>query len=236
MPAMHDIVFHGMETRLAEKRDIMLRTLSFEMTHDECMQLVAPSDHINILTKAAKFANVKSSEDWIELAVPAVIDGDNDVKVLLCMRTHAEKQPPLMPRNPQWQPGQAGHKVIAWLTKRYEIGRRFGAARHVLYMLNRECDNGHQMRDMWPAVMHLCGSGMSDRMDRWMEKYSAYKPCKHTPAVSREMKIAIQDSSALLTSMALIGEDVPEPAIGFVNISEYSLGTFTLDGGITSRM
>lgn len=236
MPAMHDIVFSNMEARLAEKRDIMLRTLSFEMTHAECMQLIAPPDHIDILTKAAKFADVRSSEAWMKLAVPAVIDGDNDVKVLLCMRTHAEKQPPLMPRDPQWQSGQAGHKVIAWLTKRFEIGRRFGAARHVLYTLNHECDNGHQMRYMWPAVLHLCRDGMSDRMDRWIEKYSAYKPCKHTPAISREMKTAIQDSSALLTSMALIGEDVPEPTISFVEISGYSMGMFTLDGRITSRM
>lgn len=236
MPAMHDVVLSAMEDTLKHKRDILLRTLDFQMTHQECMQLVAPAQHIDILTKAAEFANIHAAEDWMEVYVPATIDGETNSTVMLMMRTHAEQTPPLMPRNPQWQPEQAGYKVIEWLTKRYEIGRRFGTARAVLYKLNSECDSGQQLRYMWPAVLHLCKPGTNERMDKWMDRYAAYRPCRFVPAVSRELKVAIQDSGALLTSMALIGEDVPMPLQGFVDISEGLMPTFWLDGTTVSRM
>jgi hypothetical protein len=238
MPAMHDDVYYAMTKQLEHKRDLFLRTLSFDMTHDECINLVAPSDHVDILKKASEYANIVSAESWMEVSVPAAIDGVEAgyVKVLLFMRTHEEKRPPLKPRYPEWQPGQAGPKVIEWLTKRYEIGRRFGTVRHVLHRLNMDCDNGHQLRYIFPAVLHLCKAGAHPRMDRWMEKFAAYKPCKHTPALSPELKRAVQDSSALLTSMALIGEDVPTQLDGAVCIAPSGMQGFKLENKTIERM
>lgn len=238
MPAMHDDVFTAMSKQLERKRDLFLRTLEFDMTHEECINLVAPSHHIDILKKAAEYASVVSSENWMDLIVPAEIDGVEAgyAKVLLYMRTHAEVTPPLMPRYPEWQPKQAGHKVIQWLTKRFEIGRRFGTVAHVLHQLNMACDTGHQMRYMFPAVLHLCKGGVNPRMDRWMEKFTAYKACKHTPAVSPELKRAIQDASALLTSMALIGEDIPSQPDGPVLISQCSMQGFKIGDAYVRRM
>ncbi len=241
MPAMHDIVYSEMIKQLERKRDLFLRTIPFDMTHEECIRLVAPSEHIDILTKAAEFADINASEGWITVQSPAVIDGAQSPEVMLYMRTHQQKSPPLRPRNPWWQlPTSenipAGDKVIEWLTKRYEIGRRFGTVQKVLFTLSQFCDTGHQLRYMFPAVLHLCKAGRDPKMDRWMEKFSAYKPCKHTPAVSPELKKAIQDSSALLTSMALIGDDVPERTEGFVSIAPYNLQHFKLDGMTTARM
>jgi hypothetical protein len=145
----------------------------------------------------------------------------------------------LRPRNAwwQWPEDVAGKKVIDWMQKRYEIGRRFGTVRHVLHMLNKGCDSGHQLRYMFPAVLHLCRAGRDPRMDKWMEKFAAYKACKHTPAVSPELKRAIQDSSALLTSAALLGEDVPIPMEPYVAISPaQSLENFKIDGWTVARM
>jgi hypothetical protein len=225
-----------MEAQLEDKKELLLRTLDFQMTHEECLRLVAPSDHLDILWKAAEFANVSSSEDWMELIVPAEIDGFMRPYVALKMRTHAERIPPLMPRDPQWQPGQAGTKVIEWMTRRFEIGRRFGTARYVLRTLNKVCDNGHQLRYMWPVVLHLCKSGKDDRMDKWMEKFTPYKPCRHAPAVSREMKLAIQDTAALLTTTMLIGEDIPVTPSGFVEIGVSHMPVFTVNGELVSRL
>jgi len=237
MPAMHDDVLTAMNKQLEHKRDIMLRTLHFDMTHEECIQLIAPSDHIDILTKAAKYASVWASEQWMQLQVPAAIDGESGQEVQLMMRTHAERSPPLTPRVPCWQPGQSGPKVIDWLTARYALGRRFGVVRQALYVLNRECDSGTQLRYMFPAVMHLCKDGLNPKMDRWITKYGSYKPCRHTPAISPVLKAAIQDSSALLTSMALIGEDVPEPAPGAVLIGLWAMPAFDMsDFGRVNRM
>jgi hypothetical protein len=241
MPAMHDLVLSAMVKELHHKRDIFLRTLSFDMTHEECLHLVAPARHIEILTEASLFANVKSSEDWMVLDIPALIDDSISAKVSLQMRTHAQKAPPLMPRNPWWQfdtdeNRTAGAKVIAWMTKRYEIGRRFGTAYFVLNELNKMCESGHHLRYMWPAVLHLCKDGVEPKMDKWKEKHSDYKVCRFTPAVSPLLKHAIQDSAALLTSVALMGEDVPQQLPGYVAIAEYSMTTFKIGDRSVARL
>ena len=236
MPAMHDDVYQAMFKQLERKKDLFLRTLPFSMTHAECLRLIAPSDHIDILTKAARFADINSSEGWVTLKVPAVVDGVPSPQVMLFMRTHGEMTPPLRPRHPQWQPGQAGLKVIEWLAKRYEIGRRFGTAGYALHRLNMACETGYQLRYMFPAALHLCKDGVNPRMDRWMEKFAAYKPCRYAPAVSPELKKAIQDSSALLTSMALIGDDILQPDAGPVCISEVDMSAFMIGGDVVSRM
>lgn len=239
MPAMHDNVYSEMIKQLERKRDIYLRTLPFEMTHEECIRLIAPREHISILTEAAKFADINASEGWVTVTVPANIDGVDRPQAMLYMRTHDQKAPPLRPRNAYWQyrEADAGKKVIDWMLKRYEIGRRFGTVQHVLHMLNKGCENGHQLRYMFPTVLHLCKAGRDPRMDKWMEKFAAYKACKHTPAVSPELKRAIQDSSALLTSAALLGEDVPIPLEAYVAISPASnLQCFKIDGHTVARM
>lgn len=241
MPAMHDLVLNAMERELLHKRDIFLRTLSFDMTHEECLHLVAPAEHVDILTKASEFANVKSSEAWMTMDIPALVDDSTSAKVMLQMRTHAQKLPPLMPRTPWWQFDTkenqvAGEKVIAWMTRRYEIGRRFGTAQFVLRELNRMCENGHQLRYMWPSVLHLCKDGVETKMGRWLEKHSAYKPCRFTPHVSPLLKQAIQDSAALLTSVALMGEDVPEPMLGYVCITEYDMTPFKIGERLVARL
>jgi hypothetical protein len=238
---MHDLVLSAMEAQLCHKRDVFLRTLSFDMTHEECLRLIAPPEHIDILTKASEFANVKSSEDWMQLEVPALVDGATTAQVMLQMRTHAQKPPPLTPRTPWWQfqtdeNHAAGDKVISWLTKRYEIGRRFGTALFVLHELNKMCENGHQLRYMWPVVMHLCKDGVEPKMDKWKEKHGAYKPCRFTPAVSPLLKQAIQDSAALLTSAALMGEDVPRQLPGYVTISEIYMLSFKIGDRTVARL
>lgn len=240
MPAMHDDVYKAMEERLNDMKNKMVSLIPFDMSHEECIHLIAPSEHIDILTTAAKFADITSSESWMHVQVPAMVDGESSPSVCLMMRTHAQKEPPLRPRNPFWQlPDKtnlvAGDKVIEWLTKRFEIGRRFGTALYVLQELNRTCDTGTQLRYMLPVVMHLCKPNVHPRMDRWAEKFAAYKPCRFTPAVSPELKRAIQDTAALLTSSALIGEDVPARLPGEVDIYANNLPTFCIDGREWSR-
>jgi hypothetical protein len=89
---------------------------------------------------------------------------------------------------------------------------------------------------MFPAVMHLCRPGVETRMDKWMEKFAAYKPCRHVPAVSPHLKQAIQDAGALLTSAVLLGDDVPKVDHEFVSICEASMPPFSLDGVTVARM
>lgn len=244
MPAMHDNVLTSMADALENYKQRMMRLIPFDLTHRECIELVAPSEHIEILTHAASYADIRASEEWIQLQCPAYADGEAGVQVVLYMRTHGQKTPPLRPRTPFWQVPKdagphshaAGEKVIAWMTKRLEIGRRFGLARHVLRTLNAACDSGTQLRYMFPAVMHLTAGRNDERTVKWATKYGEYKACRHTPAVSPQLKRAIQDSSALLTSAVLLGDDVPEREWGEVQIDIWSLPPFKFDDNLVMRI
>jgi hypothetical protein len=83
--------------------------------------------------------------------------------------------------------------------------------------------------------MHLCVPGHTDRMDKWMEKHGAYKPIRYAPAVSPQLKKALQDSSGLLTSAVLMGEDVEPISPGEVQIAIWTLPTFRFDGILITR-
>lgn len=239
MPAMHYDVLHHMRERIEMKRDLMLRLVPFDLTHDECIHLVAPHEHVPILIGAAQYADITTAQDWMAVTVPHIVDGEPDPRVMLKMCTHGDKEPPLRPRNPSWQhllsTQKASDKVIQWVAKRLELGRRFGTVDYVLQQLNSICDNGTQLRYMFPPVLHLIRQGVNPRADRWAAKHAEYKPCRHTPAVSPQLKRAIQDASALLTSAVLMGSDVPALVPGEVEIDMWDMPTFIVDDRIWSR-
>ena len=231
MKSMSDDVYGAMCSRLDVLRSRMVGLLEFNLTHDECIQLVAPAAHVPMLKEVAHFADIHSSEQWMELDVPWTCDGEINAKAMLYMRTHQGKIPPLRPRDPQWQPGYAcGAKVIEWLEKRLIIGRRFGLAYKVLSELSGLCDTGAQIRYLWPVVMHLTKGTTNERTMKWAERNSAYKAQRHVPAIGAGLREAIRDSSALLTSCALIGEDLPEPVRGPVAIDIWKLPPFDFHG------
>lgn len=240
--AMHSDVLIEMSKRIEVYKNRMVDLIPFEMTHQECIRLIAPSEHISMLIEAAKVADIKMSEDWMMLMVPGTIDGEVSCAVQLFMRTHGQKEPPLRPRTPFWQTpvdramSVAGEKIIAWLTKRFELGRRFGTALHVLNQLDSICESGTQMRYLFPAVLQLCTVGKNIRMDRWMEKHAVYKPVRYAPVVSPQLKGAIQDASAVLTSAVLMGDDVQGIEQGEVLIHSGLLPSFKFEDTHISRM
>jgi len=241
MPAMHDSVFDAMESILAQKLDYMMRLVPFSMTHEECLSLICTEEHKHILLQASEYANVSASEAWMTVSVPACMDNVSGVNVMLKMRTHGQKSPPLGPRAPAWQmpenPHQVelGERVIQWADKRLEYGRRFGATREVLRYLNHVC-TGAQLRYVFPGVVHLCKMGVSPRMDTWLSKYGAFKPVMNTPALSLPMREAVRDATALMTSVMLVGDDVPEKPEGFVDIAIWNLPAIKVDGNYVRRL
>ncbi len=235
MPSMHDDVYHAMVTNLDVLRDRMLTLIPFDMTHRECLELIAPPEHLDILTGAAKYADIHAAEEWVAVYTPAVVDGEKRVRVRFQMRTHAEKEPPLRPRHPEWQPGRGGHaKAIAWVDARLRLGRRFGLAHRVLYELREACDTGAQLRYVWPACMHLLKPAREDaqadlRVETWAKKHAEFKPQRHTPSLSLAMRDAVREAGALITSAVLMGEDVQPAPLGEVLIGLGSMPTFEHD-------
>ncbi len=208
MPSMHKDVYVHMERSLDRLRARMVNLLTFDLTHDECLELVALPEHINILRHAAKYADINAGNAYIGVRVPGPFLAADEQDVYITMRTHEGIDPPLRPRAPVWNANTVGaQKVREWTAKRLELGKRFGVASYALTTLYYACDNGAQVRYLWPVCMHLVnGAEPGTRPALWGEKFAPYTRQRHLPVISTPLKKAIQDSSALLTSAVLIGE------------------------------
>lgn len=240
MPAMHDEVRDLMASNLEGKCKLMLRLKPFSMTHEECLRLVAPAQHVELLLEASKIASYwASSEAKVKATVPVFVDEYPSMpEVTFTLTTGNYKDPPLAPRNPMWQadaPRESVERVVEWLENRYAVGRRFGMVKHVLFELNRLCTHGSQLTYLMPTVSHLCVRGKSSRMDTWLDRFGAYKPVKNAPALSLALRKATGDAAALLTTLSLLEDDIPEPEVGEVAI-KVTVPRFTFEGGFVERM
>lgn len=238
MPAMHGEVQDLMMSNLKEKCELMLRLKPFSMTHEECLSLVAPRHHVDLLLEVSKIANIWGSRE-MTVTVPALVDEcPFEPKVTLTMATHNYKDAPIAPSHPSWQvdaPREVSDRVVSWLSNRYEIGRRFGMAAYVLRELNRLCSHGSQLTYLMPTVSHLCKRGQLPRMDTWLDRFGAYKPVKNAPALSLPLRKATGDAAALLTTLSLLGDDIPEPEVGEVAIKG-SMPRFKFEGEHLQRL
>ena len=239
MPAMHDEVRDAMVANLEEKCKLMLRLKPFSMTHEECLRLVAPRHHVDLLLEASKIAATTWYGREIKVTVPAHVDGSPlEPEITFTLTSHAYKDPPLVPSHPSWQadaPREVADRVVSWLLNRYEVGRKFGMAKHVLLELNRLCTHGSQLTYLMPTVSHLCVRGKSSRMDTWLDRFGAYKPVKNAPALSLPLRKATGDAAALLTTLSLLGDDIPEPEVGEVAI-KVSVPHFEFEGEYVKRL
>jgi hypothetical protein len=230
MASLPDKVLADLMQRSEVMMHRMLQLAHFDLTHRECLQLIAPPEHIDILCSVSDIADVTSSHSWITVNVPYYIDGVSNPEVLLYMRTHEGVEPPLRPRVAKWHGKQPDieQKVIAWVEQRLIHGRLCRTTKYVLGELQKLCDNGHQIRYLWPAIMHLTVGTDNDHTRRWVSKYGAYRAVKNAPAIPPELRKAMQDTATWLTQAALLAE-VPPAEIGPVQIERPSLTAgFTL--------
>lgn len=238
MSAMHDEVRDAMVANLEEKCKLMLRLKPFSMTHEECLRLVAPPEHVHLLLEASKIANTWGNRE-MKAIVPVLVDEcPSAPEVTFTLTTGNYRAPPLAPKNPMWQadaPRESVERVVEWLENRYAVGRRFGMVKHVLLELNRLCTHGSQLTYLMPTVSHLCVRGKSSRMDTWLDRFGAYKPVKNAPALSLPLRKATGDAAALLTTLSLLGDDIPEPEVGEVAI-KVTVPHFKFEGNFVRRL
>jgi hypothetical protein len=214
----------------------MLQLAHFDLTHRECLQLIAPPQHIDILFSVSDIADVQSSQDWMTVDVPYELDGVRNPSMLLYMRTHEGIEPPLRPRKIKWHGKQPEieKKVTTWLEQRLIHGRLSATTKYVLGELQKLCDTGHQIRYLWPAIMHLTVKSESDHTGRWVDKYGAYRAVKSAPSISPELRKAMQDTSTWLTQASLLAE-VPEAKVGQVMPEKCGHQAFKIGGQIIYR-
>ena len=213
------------------------------MTHDECLELLAPPEHADILKNAAKFADIHASEGpMYGLRVPAVLDGVSNPQFQMTMRTHAGEKPPLKPRDPTWQGDAAACvRVMDWINARLVHGRKAATAIYVVNTLIDRCDTGEQLRFIFPPIMHLCMPNAdfndtgNDAVTRWATKHAHFKAVRSAPALTSEFRVALRDAAEWITSAVLLGSELPAQEVQAVDISTYGLTCFECCGLTLSR-
>lgn len=236
MPAISEKVLEGMTKNITVLHERMLNLIPWSMTHVECLELIAPPEHIDTLRNAAKYADISASTSWLHMTIPDTLGGVASPELHLCMRTHRGVSPPLMPRTTQWHNDAPGAtKVINWMTHRLAYGRLASMSGHVLRTLARKCDTGAQVRFLWPAVLQLCQpipnfESLSERLAVWSERNAEFKPCRSAPALTSVFRQALQETSEYLTSASLLGKDIQPPPQCEVSITLPSFQVFEFDG------
>ena len=241
MPAISKKVPEGMSQNINALHERMLNLIPWSMTHDECLELVAPPEHVDILRNASKYADISASEGWLGIVVPTTLDGTKVPSVHLYMRTHKGVAPPLKPRDPQWNKEAPGAtKIMDWMTRRMTYGRLAAMSEYVLNLLAQKCDTGAQVRFLWPAVLQLCqplqyNPDLSERIAAWSERNSEFKPVRTAPALTSAFRQALQETSEYLTSAALLGKDTQSPPRCEVDIALHSIEAFAFDNATLIR-
>lgn len=246
MPAMHPLVVTAAKQAVHTMLWRHLQLNEFTMTHDECLRLVAPPEHFEVLKTASQYVDVEASEGNIFVEIPRTVDGVDMPKVTLRMRTHEGIEPPLRPRTPVWHSSdpETCDKVITWAQHRLHHGRMAAATTWVLEQLAERCDRGEQMRYLWPSVMLLVDLCRDDsetkwKVGAWKSKFGIYKAVKNTPSINPVLRKAIVDCSQWLTQGLMLAE-VPQAKPGFVTCAmartyQFWLGHETEDAVILER-
>ena len=183
MPAISDKVLDCMSTNLNIHLENYLRLHPISLTHDEYLDLLAKPEHHSILRDAAKYADISSSERWVQCKAP--VDGlglsDNSIHLGFYARSEAGRDAPLIPRYIKWHGNApAAPKVAEWLAWRIETGKKAALVNWLLSNF-KAWDSGSKVRFVWPAVMQLCAplnaayTSNADKLEAWAKRYSAYK-------------------------------------------------------------
>ena len=229
---MSDSVTFVLKEKANEFRRRFKQMKTFSMTHQEVLDLTAPSYHHELLRTAAKVANVSASQGTMEVYVPYVLDGIERPQIDLRMVTFEGREPPLMPRNPEWQPCALTiqRKVTDWYDHYLRIGRMCATVRWVVDHLNEICDNGHQIRARWPAVLHLAAKSGDEKVEKWIEKYGVRVATRSMPSITRELRQILTETSEWCAQGVLL-EEIKDATMGEVTISWGKQEPFLLNVG-----
>jgi hypothetical protein len=227
---MNDKVVGELKTRAAVFGWRMKQLQPFHMTHQECLDLVCPSHYHEILWNAARVADIEGDITDMTITIPHEIDGVSHPKFDLMMRTHEGREPPLRPRGPAWLSCDPAihNKVIAWATHSLVVNRQAATVKWVVEHLQEICDTGHQIRYLWPAVLHLCAGSANEDVHKWVDKYGQRIAPRSMPKITPQVRKILGDTSEWCAQAVLLSE-IPAIQQHEVVISERERYSFELD-------
>lgn len=227
--AMHDAVLTAMKSRVDTFHWRMLQLQPFHLTHQECLDLVAPKHHHELLWTAAEVADVKGNIADMPVEIPYTLDGVHRPIFDLRMRTHEGIDPPLVPRQPKWQGGslETQMKVTNWVDWYLRQGRMSATTKFVIEQLATICDTGHQVRFIWPAVLHLTAGSDDEKVRRWVDKHGVRVTPRHMPTITPAFRKVLTETSEWCAQAVLLSE-VKKMEQHQVFISYHTAYPFTL--------
>lgn len=202
------------------------------MTHDECLHLLAPTYHHELLKTAASVAEIeRNGSNYMTVEIPYKLDGIDHPKIDLTMRTHEGQEPPLRPRAAKWQgqcPLAIQRKVTDWAEHYLRHTRMCATVNWVVEKLGEMCETGHQVRYLWPAVLHLAAKSDSEDTKKWVDKYGIRVVPRAMPQITPAFRRILTETSEWLAQGVLL-EEVKPMEYHQVYPSRDSVYSFTLE-------
>lgn len=187
----------------------MLQLQGFHMSHEEVLHLTAPSHHHEILKTAATIATIQGGNSYMTLRAPYTLDGVEKPTFDLTMRTHDGQEPPLRPRYPEWQPHcdiAIRKKATDWLEHYLKHTRMTATTCWVVDKLAEICETGHQVRFIWPAILHLTAKSGDEVVEKWVDKYGIRTVPKMVPQITPAFRKILTDTSEWCAQAVLLEE------------------------------
>lgn len=208
MAAIKSQVVAGLKEQVTLFGWRMAQLVEFKMTHDECLHLLAPAWHHELLKTAADVAQINASYAYMTVEIPYEIDGIARPTVDITMRTHGGKDPPLNPKHPKWHACDPAiqRKVIAWAENYFATTRMAATTKWVIDQLAEMCDTGHQVRYLWPAVLHLASKSGHDEVEKWSAKYGVRVAPRNMPMITPAFRKILADTSQWCAQAAMLDE------------------------------
>lgn len=229
---MRDDVVNDLKSRAYVFGDRFLQLQPMDMTHDECLHLVAPTYHHELLKTAATVASIAGPDaSYLTIEIPYALDGVSRPTVDLTMRTHQGYEPPLRPRDPKWQPQcplEIQKKVTDWTENYLRHSRMAATTQWVVEKLQEMCDTGHQIRSIWPAILHLTAKSENENTQRWVEKFGIRQTPRNLPQITPAFRRILNDCSEWCAQAVLLDE-VKRMEYGQVVPSRDRCYSFTLE-------
>jgi len=216
---------------LVDATTIVFRRLeeavALSLSYDEYLSLFLDDDKKYVLMEASKLV-VRSPGVSSMFHVPRQlvhnISALSDVAMSRLTLSVFVKSPPsvsyLVPNGTirHDAPSELVSRVVNWASKSVELGISINRIRALLWYLDRECDNGAQIRFLWPSILALCAfyEGTKELGDR----LRVLKPPRSLPSLPQEVKLNCRLTAQTIAAAQLM----PEPEVQ--NISDHTLVKF----------
>jgi len=230
--AMNDTVVSALTNRAGTFGWRFKQLKNFHFTHDEMLHLTAPAFHHELLKTAATVADVASTQGTMKVHAPYMLDGVERPQIDLRMVTFEGKEPPLMPKTPTWQPCDLAiqKKVTDWYEHFLYTGRMVSTVKWLVGHLNDICDNGHQVRCLWPAILHLAAKSEDEKVQKWVDKYGVRITTRTMPRITPKLRNILGDTTEWCAQGVLL-EEIKKAEMGQCIISWGKPEPFRLDIG-----